>query len=141
MSENTNMKRTGNGKGTILQEPKETLLAETKKGKTPATATQSTASPSSMAMGTATKRTGNTRVIVHCNTGFGNMLFLRGDGAGLNWEKGVALRNINEDTWVWETERPFTQCSFKVMLNDNRYEQGENHPLVCHEQVECYPTF
>ncbi len=40
-----------------------------------------------------------TRVIVQFDTGFPNSLFLRGEGIpGLNWEKGVELKNLKPDS-------------------------------------------
>src|ERR1019366_3375560 len=33
------------------------------------------------------------------DVGFGNTLFLRGNGAGLNWSKGTPLACVSSDTW------------------------------------------
>ena len=57
------------------------------------------------------------------------LLAIRGQGAGLSWDKGVALKNLSADEWVWETDASFKDCEFKVLLNDQRYEEGENHRL------------
>ena len=81
------------------------------------------------------------RITINLNCGFGNTLHLRGEGAGLSWERGIPLKNINADTWIWETDRPFTQCSFKVLLNDRNYETGENHVLKQNGQVSYVPQF
>src|SRR5208283_3751628 len=33
------------------------------------------------------------------DVGFGNSLFIRGDGAGLSWSKGTLLDCVSSDTW------------------------------------------
>lgn len=82
-----------------------------------------------------------TRITAHCNTGFGNTLFLRGEGAGLSWDQGIPMRNINDNTWIWETDRPFNSCSFKVLINDKQYEMGNNRIVNYHDHCEYSPTF
>ena len=70
-----------------------------------------------------------TRVSIRYNVGFKNHLFIRGKGAGLSWEHGVQLKNAGPDEWVWETNIPFNECEFKVLINDKQYEAGENHHI------------
>ncbi len=80
-------------------------------------------------------------VEVHYDAGFGNALFIRGAGAGLDWEKGIALKNTASDVWVWETDRPFETATFKLLLNDVQYEVGENRVLTLGETIQCTPRF
>jgi hypothetical protein len=87
------------------------------------------------------KKTKLTRVVVHCDAGFNNNIFIRGNGANLNWDKGIMLLNTRPDEWVWETDRPFNSCEFKVLLNDSQYEQGDNHTLICENCLEYTPRF
>jgi hypothetical protein len=82
-----------------------------------------------------------TRVTVKYDVGFNNTLFLRGNGANLSWDKGIPLKNIKEDEWIWETEIPFTNCEFKVLINDQNYEIGENHSLQSGSTVIYKPQF
>lgn len=82
-----------------------------------------------------------TQIVVKFNSGFGNSLFIRGDGAGLSWEKGIQLKNIDADTWVWESDRPFTQINFKIVLNDERFELGENHSIKFGSTANIHPNF
>jgi|SaaInl8_120m_RNA_FD_contig_71_695919_length_685_multi_4_in_0_out_0_1 hypothetical protein len=82
-----------------------------------------------------------TRIIVKCDVGFSNLLYLRGEGASLNWEKGIKMKNINADEWIWETDKKFTTCEFKVLLNDDSYESGENHSISCGSSLEYIPSF
>jgi hypothetical protein len=90
----------------------------------------------------STQKEGVTRVVVKFDCGFANSLFLRGEGiASLSWEKGLPLKNIKSDEWVWETDRPFAKAQFKVLINDKAYEVGENHSLKHGETLTCTPKF
>lgn len=83
-----------------------------------------------------------TKITVKCDCGFPNTLYLRGEGiAGLSWNKGVPMKNVKPDEWVWETNKPFITGQYKVLINDKQYETGENHPINCGTQVCCTPKF
>lgn len=90
---------------------------------------------------TQTPKSSLSKITIKCNCGYGNNIFLRGEGGGLSWEKGVLLKNIDADTWVWETDRPFNHCQFKISLNDTQYEKGENHQLKHGSHVSITPNF
>lgn len=87
------------------------------------------------------RKGGKTKIVVKYDVGFNNSLFLRGKGASLSWEKGIPLKNIRPDEWVWETEAPFSTCEFKVLINDKQYETGENHRLTSGTQMQYTPQF
>lgn len=82
-----------------------------------------------------------TRVIVKYDVGFSNNLYLRGSGANLSWERGVPLKNVSADEWVWETDIPFSSCEFKVLVNDKDFEAGENHILKSGATLRYTPNF
>jgi hypothetical protein len=82
-----------------------------------------------------------TRIIVKYDVGFNNSIYLRGTGADLSWERGIMLKNVKSDEWIWETNIPFTHCEFKVLINDRQYEMGENHRLQCGTSFEYSPNF
>ncbi len=82
-----------------------------------------------------------TRIIIHCNCGFKNNIFIRGQGAGLSWEKGIMLKNLGPDLWQWETDKAINFLEFKVLINDTHYELGENHVLTKEGTAEFTPRF
>ncbi len=82
-----------------------------------------------------------TRIVVHYDVGFGNSLYLRGQGANLHWDKGVQLKNTSPSEWVWETNLSFTLAEFKVLVNDKVYELGPNHTLKCGAVAQYTPRF
>lgn len=82
-----------------------------------------------------------TRITIKYDVGFSNSLYLRGKGANLSWDRGVPLKNVKNDEWVWETDAPFNTCEFKVLINDQRFEEGENHPLNPGGNISYTPRF
>lgn len=88
-----------------------------------------------------TRKGPKTRIVVKFDVGFSNTLSIRGHGANLSWERGLPLKNIKSDEWVWETDLPFTAGEFKVLINDRQYEAGENHKLNCGAVIQYTPRF
>lgn len=82
-----------------------------------------------------------TKVTVKYDVGFPNQLYIRGKGGNLSWDKGISFKNVKSDEWVWETDTPFTQCEFKVLINDRIYESGDNHTLKQGASVVYTPKF
>ncbi len=83
----------------------------------------------------------SSKVVIKYDVGFPNQIYIRGNGPGMSWEKGVAMRNVGPDEWVWETSQPFSECEFKVLVNDYSFEEGENHRLSKGESVQYTPHF
>lgn len=61
---------------------------------------------------------GATRLIVTAYIGIGNRLFIRGEGPGLNWDKGVPLQFVSIGKWRWETADATSPVKFKLYKND-----------------------
>ena len=87
------------------------------------------------------KETFPTKICIKYDVGFSNDLYVRGEGAGLNWDKGIPCKNIGPDEWVWETSKKFITCKFKVLINDKEYEQGKDHILHVGSIMEYTPKF
>jgi hypothetical protein len=84
----------------------------------------------------------HTKIVVKCNCGFSNNLYLRGEGVkGLSWDKGTLMKCTKADEWVWETDTPFNHAQIKVLINDKEYELGENHDVDCGKSVSYAPRF
>ena len=95
----------------------------------------------SLQSGERKKGSTTTRVTIKFDVGFGNLLHIRGKGAGLNWERGILLKNTKPDEWVWETDQPFNFCEFKILINDKEFELGDNHPLSQGASIQFTPKF
>lgn len=82
-----------------------------------------------------------TRIHIKYDTGFGNCLFLRGQGSNLSWEKGIPLKNVKSDEWLFETNLVFNELEFKVLINDLYYETGANHIIEYGNTIQYHPHF
>ena len=79
-----------------------------------------------------------TRLLVTAYIGISNKLFVRGDGAGLSWDKGVPLRFISIGKWGWESDTMDAPVHIKIYKNDEIeclslgevvLEPGHNHEV------------
>ena len=61
---------------------------------------------------------GRTRLTVVSYVGIGNKLYLRGEGPGLSWDKGVPLQFVSIGRWRWETGDASAPITCKVYKND-----------------------
>jgi hypothetical protein len=61
---------------------------------------------------------GQTRLTVVSYIGIGNKLYLRGEGPGLSWDKGVPLQFVSIGRWRWETGDATAPVTCKVYKND-----------------------
>ncbi|MBL9199688.1 MAG: hypothetical protein JNL39_04235 [Opitutaceae bacterium] len=61
---------------------------------------------------------GATRLIATAYIGIGNRLFIRGEGPGLDWDKGVPLQFVSIGKWRWETNEATAPVRYKLYKND-----------------------
>jgi hypothetical protein len=81
-----------------------------------------------------------TTIEVKIDVGFGNAVFLRGQGSGLNWERGVPLACVDGSTWRW-TQKVADPVTFKVLLNDQVWSAGGDLVVAPGQKVEVSPSF
>lgn len=74
------------------------------------------------------------------DVGFGNTLYLRGEGLGLSWSQGVPLTCVDGKTWKWTGETQ-EQLKFKLLLNDQIWSQGEDLVATPGQKLEISPAF
>lgn len=75
------------------------------------------------------------------DVGFGNTLSIRGDGAGLSWDKNTPLGCSSGDTWtlvISRVEKPF---AFKFVMNDSAWSTGEDYYAAPGDTVTVTPVF
>jgi len=108
--------------------------------KTAATAQTQTVSPAAK----PAKPTGNglrtVTIEAKIDVGFGNTLYLRGEGRGLSWDRGIPLTCVDGSTWKWTSEAE-EQLKFKLLLNDSVWAQGEDLIAAPGQKVEVAPAF
>lgn len=91
--------------------------------------------------GSTTNQAAASKVVIKYDVGFNNHLFIRGKGANLSWHKGIPLQNKSADEWTWQTDVPFQDLEFKILINDEHYEEGDNHRLKQGQTVHYVPRF
>lgn len=74
---------------------------------------------------------GSTRLLVGAFIGISNKLFIRGEGPGLSWDKGVPMDLIGIGKWEWKTFEASQPVACKVLINDDQWTNDEDiilHP-------------
>lgn len=82
-----------------------------------------------------------TTISANYDVGFGNALYLRGEGAGLSWDKGLRMECVTDQKWtisLGESARPF---EFKFLINDETWSIGENYRVESGASVTLTPAF
>ncbi|MBC8097009.1 MAG: hypothetical protein H7Y43_14475 [Akkermansiaceae bacterium] len=105
------------------------------------TATASTSEKPMKLETTATERSGQPVTIeAKIDVGFGNALYLRGEGTGLSWNQGIPLTCVDNRTWKWSAEAS-DKVKFKLLLNDTVWATGEDLIAAPGQRLEVSPTF
>jgi hypothetical protein len=94
------------------------LIAEPVVDEPPAPENYSQVPPEEGRPASAPSADGLTRLIVVSYIGIGNKLYLRGEGPGLSWDKGVPLQFVSIGRWRWETGDAAAPVKCKVYKND-----------------------
>ncbi|MBT9583740.1 alpha/beta hydrolase [bacterium] len=81
----------------------------------------------------------NTRLEVHYDAGFGNQIFVRGQGP-FQWGNGELLQSEGSDRWILDFDLPGPRRA-KVLVNDEEWSVGENYLLQPGMVNEIYPNF
>lgn len=82
-----------------------------------------------------------TAITAQIDIGFGNSLYLRGEGAGLSWDKGTLMNCVSDNQWqliLGESARPVI---FKFLVNDLSWSAGEDYTVAAGSSVTLVPTF
>jgi hypothetical protein len=98
--------------------------------------------PSVRTPGPVTKATSAamTTIDVKADVGFGNAVYLRGEGSGLTWDRGVQLSCVDGKTWRW-SQRVAAPITFKVLLNDQVWSSGQDLKVAPGQKIEISPAF
>ena len=112
-------------------------IAPAKKTASPA---KKTASPARKKPA-ARKEPPATFISAKIDIGFGNHLYIRGDGPGLNWEHGVAMDCVGSDLWTTSVKNAATPVVFKLLVNDLSWSTGDDFIAQPGQSVTIIPAF
>ncbi len=80
-------------------------------------------------------------VAARIDVGLGNALFIRGEGAGLSWERGQRMTCVEPAKWVWLAKQAECRAVFKLLLNDESWAHGDNMVGEPGRAIEVTPRF
>ncbi|HEY9154682.1 MAG TPA: hypothetical protein VIM69_06100 [Opitutaceae bacterium] len=83
----------------------------------------------------------STTIVAQVDVGFGNSLYIRGEGPGLSWEKGITLECVADDKWSIELEETTKPIVYKFLLNDQTWCKGDDHVAQPGTTVTVSPVF
>ena len=73
--------------------------------------------------------------------GFGNHLYIRGEGPGLNWDHGVAMDCIDTGLWTATVKQATSPIAFKLLVNDLSWSTGDDFVVQPGQSVTVTPAF
>lgn len=107
--------------------------------KAPAAKKAATKSPAKKtAAKKAASKSSDTLVVAKVNVGWGNTLFVRGEGAGLSWDKGSAMKIKGDDEWSLKLKGA---AEVKFLINDENWAEGDNVSVPAGKTTLVTPIF
>lgn len=82
-----------------------------------------------------------TFISARIDIGFGNHLYLRGEGPGLSWDHGLALDCVGNDLWTGSVKNATVPVTFKVLVNDLTWSAGSDYVVQPGQSITITPTF
>lgn len=105
----------------------------------PAAVAPKVASAPALALRTAARPV--TTIVAQIDVGFGNTLFLRGEGPGLSWEAGVPLDCVADDKWSITIANVDKPVVFKLLINDLTWCAGDDFVVQPGSEAVLTPVF
>lgn len=91
--------------------------------------------------GAAKTSDGSTRLLVTAYIGIGNKVYARGDGPGLNPDKGQPLEFVSIGKWLWQTSEATAPVTIQLYKNDEVKALGDDITIDPGYHVETTPVF
>ena len=82
-----------------------------------------------------------TTITAKIDIGFGNALYIRGEGAGLSWDRGLLMNCVADDLWSIELGESARPVIYKFLVNDLTWSAGEDYTVTPGSAVTVVPTF
>ncbi len=82
-----------------------------------------------------------TTISARIDIGFGNSLYIRGEGAGLSWDQGQLMANVEKDLWQVSLGESAQPVIFKFLVNDLSWNTGPDYTVASGASVTLVPEF
>lgn len=99
------------------------------------------AAPKAPAVKAAPAKVASTVIVAAIDVGFGNALYVRGEGPGLSWDIGLPMVCVADDKWSVELPVAARPVVFKFLLNDTTWCVGSDYVVGPGEHVTLTPEF
>lgn len=86
-------------------------------------------------------KTTSTTITANIDVGFGNAIYVRGDGPGLSWDKGLVMDCAADDKWTITISDAVTPVVFKLLLNDLTWCVGNDYTVEPGGSITVEPAF
>ncbi len=83
----------------------------------------------------------STSVVALIDVGFGNTLYIRGEGPGLSWDRGLPMECSAEDRWTITVSDASVPVIFKLLLNDITWCSGSDFVVEPGASITVTPSF
>lgn len=82
-----------------------------------------------------------TTLLATAYIGVDNKLFVRGDGPGLSWEKGIPMQFLEIGRWGWTTSEAKEPVRLRLYKNDTEPDPAGDYVLEPESALEVRPEF
>ena len=82
-----------------------------------------------------------TTITAHIDIGFGNALYLRGEGADLSWDRGTLMNCVADNCWSLPLPESGRPVIFKFLVNDLSWSAGQDYTVASGDTLATTPTF
>jgi len=82
-----------------------------------------------------------TTITARIDIGFGNALYLRGEGADLSWDRGTLMNCVADNCWSLELPESGRPVIFKFLVNDLSWSAGQDYTVASGDTLATTPTF
>jgi hypothetical protein len=86
-------------------------------------------------------QTTRTTIVAKIDVGFGNALYIRGEGPGLSWDKGLVLDCVSDSQWAVTISDAVAPVVFKLLVNDITWSSGTDYSVEPGASLTLEPTF
>ena len=86
-------------------------------------------------------KTTSTTITANIDVGFGNAVYVRGEGPGLSWDKGLVMDCVADDKWTITISDAVGPIVFKLLLNDLIWCIGNDYTVEPGGSLAIEPTF
>lgn len=87
------------------------------------------------------KKTAGTVITALVDVGFGNTLYVRGEGASLSWDSGIPLASVADNKWEIALPAATGPIIYKFLINDFNWSVGEDFQSNAGSSVTVTPAF